>query len=254
MAKFKREELTVDGVKTVVYSAGTGEPVVFFHGAGTVDGFDFAEPWADKFRVIAPYHPGFGESGDDATFVDLHDYVMHYLELFDLLKLDTFNLVGLSLGGYLAAKFASEHGHRVRKLALIAPAGIIDPKHPMLDVLMIPGDQIPGLLTSDFEVIRKRLPEKPDLDFIGDRYRESGTVARLLWERPADPKFMRYLHRVRMPTMIVWGDEDKIIPVQHTDTWRRLVPHAEIRIYKGAGHLPHLEKPEAAAEIAKFLS
>ena len=70
MTKFKREELTVDGVKTVVYSAGDGEPLVFFHGAGTVDGFDFAESWTDKFRVIAPYHPGFGESGDDPTFTD----------------------------------------------------------------------------------------------------------------------------------------------------------------------------------------
>jgi pimeloyl-ACP methyl ester carboxylesterase len=253
MAKFKREELTVDGVKTVVYTAGSGEPVVFFHGAGTIDGFDFMEPWADRFRVIAPYHPGFGESGDDATFTDLHDYVMHYLELLDLLKLDTFNLVGLSLGGYLAAKFASEHGHRVKKLVLIAPAGMIDPKHPILDILAIPGDQIPGLLTSNFEVIKKKLPEKPDLDFIGDRYRESGTVARLLWEHPADPKFMRYLHRIKMPTMIVWGDEDKIIPVQQTEMWRKHIPQAEIRIIRGAGHLVHLEKPESADAIAKFL-
>ena len=162
MAKLKREELTVDDVKTVVYSAGSGEPVVFFHGAGTVDGFDFLEPWADKFRVIAPYHPGFGESGDDPTFTDLHDYVMHYLELFDALKLDKVNLVGLSLGGYLAATFASQHGHRVKKLALIAPAGIIDPKYPMMDVIKIPGDQIPGLLVSNFEVLKKRLPEKPE--------------------------------------------------------------------------------------------
>jgi pimeloyl-ACP methyl ester carboxylesterase len=250
---FKREELSVDGVNTVVYTAGSGEPVVFFHGAGTIDGFDFAAPWADKFRVILPYHPGFGESGDDPTFTDLHDYVMHYLELFDLLKLDTVRLVGLSLGGYLAAKFASEHGHRVKKLALIAPAGIIDPEHPMLDVIVVPGDQIPGLLTSNFEVIKKRLPEKPDLDFIAARYRESGTVARLLWEHPIDPKFMRYLHRIKMPTLIVWGDEDKSIPVQHTETWRKLIPHAEVRIFKGAGHLVHLEKPEALDAIAKFL-
>jgi pimeloyl-ACP methyl ester carboxylesterase len=250
---FKREELSVDGVNTVVYTAGSGEPVVFFHGAGTIDGFDFAAPWADKFRVILPYHPGFGESGDDPTFTDLHDYVMHYLELFDLLKLDTVRLVGLSLGGYLAAKFASEHGHRVKKLALIAPAGIIDPEHPMLDVIVVPGDQIPGLLTSNFEVIKKRLPEKPDLDFIAARYRESGTVARFLWEHPIDPKFMRYLHRIKMPTLIVWGDEDKIIPVQHTETWRKLIPHAEVRIFKGAGHLVHLEKPEALDAIAKFL-
>jgi pimeloyl-ACP methyl ester carboxylesterase len=253
MAKLKREELTVDGVKTVIYSAGTGDPLVFFHGAGTIDGFDFMEPWADKFRVIAPYHPGFGESGDDTSFTDLHDYVMHYLELFDLLKLDTFNLVGLSLGGYLAAKFASEHGHRVKKLALIAPAGMIDPKHPILDIIAIPGEQIPGLLTSNFEVIKKKLPEKPDLDFIGERYRESGTVARLLWEHPADPKFMRYLHRIKVPTMIVWGDEDKIIPVQQTELWGKHIPHADIRIIKGAGHLVHLEKPEAAEAIAKFL-
>jgi pimeloyl-ACP methyl ester carboxylesterase len=142
----------------------------------------------------------------------------------------------------------------VKKLALIAPAGIIDPQHPTRDILMVPGDQIVGLLTSDFEVMKKRLPEKPDLDFIGDRYRESGTVARLFWEHPTDPKFMRYLHRIKMPTLIVWGDEDKIIPVQQTDTWRKLVPHADIKVFKGAGHLVHLEKPEAADAIAKFLS
>ena len=254
MAKLKRDELTVDGVKTVVYSAGSGEPVVFFHGAGTVDGFDFLEPWADKFRVIAPYHPGFGESGDDPSFTDLQDYVMHYLELFDALKLDKVNLVGLSLGGWLAATFASQHGHRVKKLALIAPAGIIDPKHPMVDIIKIPGDQIPGLLVSNFEVLKKRLPEKPDLDFIGDRYREAGTVARLLWEHPVQPKFMRHLHRIKMPTMIVWGDEDKLIPVQHTGTWKKLIPQADIKIYQGAGHLVHLEKPEAADAIATFLA
>ena len=65
MSKFVREELTIDGVKTVVHTAGKGDPLVLFHGAGTVDGFDFAETWADKFRVIVPYHPGFGDSGAD---------------------------------------------------------------------------------------------------------------------------------------------------------------------------------------------
>ena len=254
MAKFTRDVHTVDGVKTVVHTAGTGDPLVFFHGAGTIDGFDFAEPWTDRFRVIVPYHPGFGESGDDPTFTDLHDYVMHYLELFDLLNLERFNLVGLSLGGYLAAKFASEHGHRVKKLGLIAPAGLIDPRHPMLDIMMVPGEQVPGLLVSDFDVLKKRLPEKPDLDFMADRYREATTVTRLLWEHPGDPKFMRHLHRVTMPTLIVWGDEDKIIPVQQAEGWRKLIPNAEVKVFKGAGHLVHLEKPEAVEALAKFLS
>ena len=253
MGKFARETYTVNGVKTVVYTAGSGDPLVFFHGAGTVDGFDFAEPWAERFKVILPYHPGFGESEDDPTYTDLHDYVMHYLELFEVLQLDRFNLVGLSLGGCLAAKFASEHGHRVKRLGLIAPAGMIDPLNPILDLLAVPGEQVPELLVSNFDVLKERLPETPDLDFIGDRYREATTVARLFWERPGDPKFMRYLHRIKMPTMIVWGDEDKIIPVGQAETWRRFIPNADIRIFRGAGHLVHLERSEVVEALGRFL-
>jgi pimeloyl-ACP methyl ester carboxylesterase len=253
MAKFERETYNINGVKTVVYSAGHGEPVVFFHGGGTVDGFDFAEPWTSKYRVIAPYHPGFGESGDDPTLSSLHDYVMHYLELFDILKLDRFNLVGLSMGGEIAARFASEHGHRIKKLVLIAPAGIIDPQHPMVDLLAVPGDQVLGFLVSNMDVLLKRLPENPGLDFMGDRYREATTFARIYWEHPGDPKFMRFLHRIKVPTMIVWGDEDKVIPVAHTDMWKKFIPAAEIKIYKGAGHLVHLEKPEAVEAVGNFL-
>jgi pimeloyl-ACP methyl ester carboxylesterase len=235
------------------YTAGHGEPVVFFHGGGTVDGFDFAEAWTIKYRVIVPYHPGFGESGDDPSYTNLQDYVMHYLELFDVLKLDRFNLVGLSLGGQLAALFASQHGHRLKKLALICPAGMIDPENPMIDLLAVPGEQVPGMLVSNFDVLKSKLPEKPDLEFIGERYRESATFARLFWEHPGDPKFMRYLHRIKMPTMILWGDEDKLVPVQQTEMWRKFVPNAEIKIYKGAGHLVHLEKPEAVEAIGNFL-
>src|SRR5215831_18965609 len=160
MGKFAREELIINGVKTVVYTAGKGEPLVVFHGAGTVDGFDFAEPWADRFRVIVPYHPGFGESDDDPSITDIHDYVMHYLDLFDALKVDSINLVGLSMGGYLAAKFASEHVHRVKKLVLIAPYGLRVPEHPTADIIAIPAEEIVPMLVSNFETFKKRLPER----------------------------------------------------------------------------------------------
>ena len=113
MTEFKRETHTVNGVKIILLTAGSGEPLLFLHGAGTFHGFEFAKPWADKFRVLLPFHPGFGESADDPAMNDIHDYVMHYVELLDLLGLDKVNLVGFSLGGYIAAKFAMEHGHRV---------------------------------------------------------------------------------------------------------------------------------------------
>jgi pimeloyl-ACP methyl ester carboxylesterase len=254
MSKFVREELTIDGVKTVVHTAGKGEPLVVFHGAGTVDGFEFAEAWADRFRVIVPYHPGFGDSADDLTFTDIHDYVMHYLELFDALNVDTMNLVGLSMGGYLAAKFASEHGRRIEKLVLIAPYGLDVPDHPALDIIATPGEELVPMLVSNFDTLKKSLPVKPDMDFVAARYREATTFARLFWEHPTDPKFPRYLHRVKTPTLIVWGEEDKLIPVQHAQVWRKLIPNSEVMIVKGAGHIVHLDKPETIDAIGKFLS
>lgn len=253
MSKFVREDLIINGVKTVVHTAGKGEPLVVFHGAGTVDGFDFAEPWADKYRVFVPYHPGFGESDDDPSITDIHDYVMHYLDLFDALKIDTMSLVGLSMGGYLAAKFASEHGHRVKKLVLIAPYGLSVPEHPTADIIAIPAEQIVPMLVSSFETFKKKLPEKPDADFIAARFREATSFARLFWEHPTDPKFPRYLHRVQMPTLIVWGEEDKLIPVEQAQAWRKLIPNSEVMIVKGAGHIVQHDKPQTVDAIGRFL-
>jgi pimeloyl-ACP methyl ester carboxylesterase len=65
---------------------------------------------------------------------------------------------------------------------------------------------------------------------------------------------MRYLHRIKVPTQILWGEEDKIIPSQQAETWRRFIPNADIRVFKGAGHLVHLERPEAVDAVARFMS
>ena len=85
-AHYERLRLKVAGTEVVVLIAGSGPPLVFFHGAGTFHGFDFALPWSKRFKVYAPYHPGFGESADDHEIDSIHDYVLHYAELFDQLK------------------------------------------------------------------------------------------------------------------------------------------------------------------------
>jgi len=253
-AHFARETHTINGVKTVVRSAGRGEPLVFLHGAGIWHGLKFALPWAEKFRVIVPFHPGFAESGDDPTMTDTHDYVMHYVELFDALGIAKARLVGFSLGGLLAAKFAVEHGHRIERLVLVGPAGLRDTAHPGPDLFKVPPEQIPRMLVTNFDIIKPYLPEKPDLDFMGERYREGATLARLLWEHPWDRKLPRYLHRLTMPTLLVWGEDDRLIPVQVAELWRRFIPKADIQIFKGAGHLVLDEKREAVDAVHRFLS
>ncbi len=254
-AQFKRETYTINGVKTVVLTAGKGEPLVFLHGAGIWHGINFALPWAEKFRVIVPFHPGFAESGDDPAMNDMQDYVMHYLDLFDALGIAKTRLVGFSLGGWLAAKFAVAHGDRVERLVLVGPAGLRGKERPQGDVLSLPPEQIPSLLVSNFDVIKPYLPENPkDLDFMGERYREGGTLARLLWEHPYDTKLPRYLHRLTMPTLLVWGEDDKLLPVKTAELWRRHLPKAEFKAFKGAGHLVLDEKRGAVDAVARFLS
>lgn len=254
-APFKREVHAINGVKTVLFTAGKGEPLVFFHGAGIWHGIKFAIPWTEKFRVIIPLHPGFDEADDDPAMTTWQDYVMHYMDLFDALGLGRFRLVGFSLGGWLAANFAVQQGHRVERLVLVGPAGLRGKEQPKGDLFSIPPEQIPPLLVSNFDVLKPYLPEKPnDLDFMGQRYREGSTIARLLWEHPYDTKLPRYLHRLTMPTLLVWGEEDKLLPVQVGDLWKKYLPKADIQIFKGAGHLVLDEKREAVDAVQRFLS
>jgi pimeloyl-ACP methyl ester carboxylesterase len=251
---FRRESLTVNGVKTVVLSAGSGDPLVFLHGAGTFHGFDFALPWSKRHRVVIPYHPGFGESDDDPAVTEPHDYILHYLELFDQLKLDKVNLIGFSLGGWLAAEFALEHSDRLRRLVLVAPAGLRVPECPTVDIFRIPPEEIPAYLVVDMKVLEPHLPKGFDVEFATARYREMTSVARIAWERPYSLKLRRWLHRVNVPTLLVWGDQDRLIPVQQAQEWAKLIPGAAVEVFKGAGHLVLDERSESVDRIATFLS
>jgi pimeloyl-ACP methyl ester carboxylesterase len=253
MKDFVREEITIGGVKTVYFTAGKGEPLLFLHGGGTFHGFEFARPWTKSFRVLLPYHPGFGDSGDDPGLSSMQDYVMHYIELLDRLGLDKVNLVGFSLGGWLAASFATQHASRIRKLVLVAPAGLRVKEAPTVDLFRIPGEKIPEMLVHDFEVIKPHLPTAFDVDFTVDRFREITTVARVAWERLHDPKLPRWLHRVTVPTMLVYGEEDRIVPAAQGPHWAKLIPGATVRTFPKAGHLVLDERPDAVEAVHRFL-
>ena len=252
--EFKRETLTVNGVRVVLLSAGNGEPLVFFHGGGTFHGFDFARPWASRYRVIIPYHPGWGESGDAPNFTSLHDCVLHYLDLFDQLKLDRFCLVGLSMGALLAATFAIEHAHRLRKLVLVAPPGMHVPDHPPADLSRIPPEQIPSYLVEDIRVITPHLPRQPSPEFLAERQREMQSLFRVMPRESGSLNLPLWLHRVTTPTMILWGEKDRIVPAEHAEVWAKFIPGARVRRIPGAGHLVLDETAEAVEFVAEFLS
>ncbi len=122
---------------------------MFFHGGGTVTGFDAMLPLAESGRLIVPIHPGFGASVDDPTIDSLQDYHLHYLDLFERMGLGEISLAGLSLGGALAAWFAIQQPGRVRRLALAAPWGLRVPEHPTVDIFSIPDEEVLSYLFAD---------------------------------------------------------------------------------------------------------
>jgi pimeloyl-ACP methyl ester carboxylesterase len=252
MPAYTEERHTVNGVETVVLTAGSGEPLVFFHGAGTVTGFDALLPLAERHRLVVPFHPGFGPSGDDPRIDSIQDYVRHNLDLLDLLGIGELTLVGHSLGGYMAAQFAIDQGSRVRSLVLAAPWGLRDIQHPTQDLFSIPDEELLGWLTNDMSIFAGKVSLPPSPEFLAERYRESTTAARILWARPYDTKLSRWLHRLTMPTLLLWGDGDRLIPAAQAESWASFVPGAQITKLPGVGHLLFDESPAAVQAVAAF--
>jgi pimeloyl-ACP methyl ester carboxylesterase len=254
-AGFERREYSVGGVRTVVYSAGQGPPVVYLHGGGTFHGFEFARDWIGRFQVFLPYHPGFGESDDDPTIDSMSDYVLHYLELFDLLGLSRVHLVGASFGGRLAAEFAISHSQRLQRLVLVAPAGLSSPQHPPPDFRSIPPAELPSYLVHDLRVIRPFWPEIPSAEFIESRGRESRSVGRVAAGGSLESRILaRWLHRVTVPTLLIWGREDRIIPAGLAAEWHRRLPRSTVVTVENAGHLLLDESTAARTAVRDFLS
>lgn len=248
---FERWEYRIAGIPTVVYTVGEGPPVVYWHGGGTWHGFAWAREWKNKFKVILPYHPGFGESGDDPDIASMDDFVQHYIELCDAMNLTGFGLVGTSFGGFMAAAFAITHPRRVNKLALVCPGGIFDPNIPMGNFRDAKPEELAALFCHNTKVAAEFLPDRWN-----ERIEREGQYARKGFGPSVNsgPKLLRHIHRIKMPTLVIWGKQDRVLPVGLAAHWQTAIPHASVRLIDNAGHLLIDESKEARDAIRNFLA
>jgi pimeloyl-ACP methyl ester carboxylesterase len=252
--EFEEFRIDVDGTEIAVLSAGEGEPLVFFHGAGTAAAFDALLPLAARFRLLVPYHPGYGPSADDTTIDSIWDFIRHHLNLLDELGIEELALAGHSMGGYMAAVFAATQNRRVRRLALCAPIGLHVREHPVVDIFSVPDEELFSMLAEDPSVFAGRLATPPTPEFLADRYRESTSTARVFWNRSYDTKLPKWLHRLTMPTLLLWGEKDKLIPVEQAPIWAEHIGGtARVEIVPGVGHLLFDESPEPVRALAEFV-
>ena len=249
---FERREIDLHGVKTVYYEAGEGPVVIYFHGGGAFHGVQFARSWTRKFRVICPYHPGFAESGDDPRVGAMEHYVLHYLDFLDALKItDKFHLTGLSMGGRLAAEFAVGHAERLKSLVMGAPAGLNVPEHEPTALGSVSPDELMRRLVTDMAVLGPYLPPMVPAEEFGAARQREGRAAGKVMGSPSG--LDHWMHRITVPTLLLWGENDRILPVGRAKAWQERLPNATVKIIPTIGHLIFDESPEAVSIAQAFM-
>jgi pimeloyl-ACP methyl ester carboxylesterase len=250
-------KMSIRGCNIAVRRAGTGRPLVYLHGASDAG---LWSPWladlAARHDVIVPEHPGFGASDTPAWLDTIADLVSFYLDVLDQLDLADVHLVGHDLGGWIAAELAVRNTHRLASLTLVAAAGVFVPGVAQVDPFLRTDEQrIRDLFhdpaRADAMVTRARRPEFEDLGL-----KNQTTAARLTWQpRGYDPHLAKWLHRIDVPTLLVWGANDRIYPRELGDAYAKLIPGAKLAVVPDCGHMPHIEQHESfVTTLEKFLA
>jgi pimeloyl-ACP methyl ester carboxylesterase len=253
------ETIDVNGRSTVIMHAGEGAPFVYLHSTlgESFMWLPFYKKWAKEFRVLVPTHPGFGKSGGFDQIDTIEDMAFHYIELFDALGLDEVCLGGVSLGGWIAAEFACRWPERVKKLWIADAPGFWVDEQPLPDLFRVMQDRtkLRELLFLDPKSFAAELiiRDSPDELQMMNAYQSMTVLARLMWEKPYDPKLAERLHRVTCPVLLLWGAEDRLVPPAYGEAYRKYLPQAEWQLIPQCGHLPMFERePEFVEAVAKF--
>jgi pimeloyl-ACP methyl ester carboxylesterase len=201
-----------------------------------------------------PEHPGYGLSEEPEWLDNIHDMAYFYLDFLERLELEKAVVVGSSMGGWIAMEMAIRDSSRIKSLVLVSPAGIGVPGVQPADIFLMSQEQLVRKLFHDPKLAQARLAEPVTPESIDLSLKNRHTTARLAWEpRLHDPHLPKWLHRIGVPVQIIWGEEDRLLPVQFVETYKTLLPRARVAIIKNAGHLPHVEKPQEFCDlVARF--
>ena len=248
---FAASFVELNGCRTHVRRAGRGQTLLFLHGASGMPAIlPCLHRLAERFDVVVPEHPGYGRSDEPEWLESIHDMAYFYLDFLEKLDLKDVLLVGNSMGGWIALEIAVRSTARIRSMVVVSPAGVKAPGVLPADTfLMSPEEQVRALVF-DQKLAEARLAEPMTPEALDTALKNRHTTARLAWEpRFHDPHLPKWLHRIKVPVTIVWGEQDKILPVALAYEFKKLIKNSKLEIIPQCGHLPHAEKPDQFVEI-----
>ena len=250
------ETVTIDGATIRLYRGSQeradAPPLLFLHGAGGHTGWmTFLDTLAQRFRVFAPEHPGFGQSADPPWLDTVDDLAYFHLDLIRALGLGSVHLMGTSLGGWVAAEMAVRDTAPLASLTLVGAVGITAGGEPIPDVFRMPVEENLRRFYADQTRAARRVGDmaKADMQMVA---KNKATVSRLAYRpRFHNPQLAKWLHRIGIPTLLLWGEQDGLVPPVFGEAYRALIPGSRLVVLPDAGHAPFDEQREAF--LAAFL-
>jgi pimeloyl-ACP methyl ester carboxylesterase len=233
-----------------LFRDGSGPSILYLHGAAGVPPWGaFFENLAAHHQILMPEHPGFGTDKHAAKIKNVTDLAMYYLDFLDTLP-EPVHLIGHSLGGWTAAEIAVRNCTRLKSLTLIAPAGLRVKGTLTGDNFIWSAEELRRNLYHDQRfadaVLERTLSEEEADVVLTNRF----MAARLAWEpRWFNPQLERWLHRISVPSLLIWGEDDKLMPAPYAKKWAELVPGIRAETFAECGHIPFVEKADAVTSL-----
>ena len=255
----REETVEVGETRLQLLRGGSGRPALVLHGIEGPEGWlEFHDRLSREHEVLAPAHPGFGESPRPAWMESISHQALFYEWFLRVAGIDKVDLVGFGIGGWIAAEMAAMNSDNLAHLVLVDAAGIKPQRGETLDVFIRRWREVVEACVHDPEgaaEYQRIYGAAPIQDYGGTR--EAGrSMAMRMCYRPYmySPALPALLAGVRAPTLIVWGAEDRIIPVECGRLYQAAMPGSKLEVMQGCGHWPHYEKPRELAEIVgRFL-
>ena len=246
-----------------VHRGGTGgpAPLVYLHSAqGEVPGMPLLEQLAATRAVVAPLFPGFGASEGLEHIDDIEDAAFHLLDVLDRLDVTTCDVVGMSLGGWMAAELAVRWPDRVRRMVLVNPVGLYVQGAPITEIFGRPLDELADELFADpghpvaafmhaMAAAEADLSQVP-FELVRPMLQAMAATAKIGWNPYLhDPKLPGRLPRIGAPTLVVHAVRDGIVPRAHAEAYASAIPDARLTDLDGAAHLAAVERPDEVAAL-----
>ena len=250
--------IDVAGKSTQLTRGGTGPALLYLHSAGgETEWTAFHDLLAQHFTVYLPAHPGFDNSDGLDEIDGIDDYAWHYVDLLEKLQLGPVPVVGFSLGGWIGMELAVLRPELVSQLLLVNTAGFRVPDAPMAELFLDDLDKLRNLLFFDPNgpAVAASMPSSYEDSRILLWLKAREATARVGWNPYLhNPKLARHLHRIGCPVKILWGRQDRLLPLPIGETLVNEIPQASLEIFEETGHmLPFEQSEKFVAAVQEFV-